>query len=227
LRVANVQRGVLDLTEVKRIRVPARKLTDLLLEPGDVLFNEGGDIDKVGRGWIWEGQIDRCTFQNHVFRARLHDSAVQPKYVSWWGNSRGLGYFLRAGKQTTNLASINKSMLSGLPILLPPNDEQAEIVRRVEALFSYADRMQARYADAQAQVERLTPSLLAKAFRGQLVPQDPNDEPASVLLERIRAERQAAAREPTVIPGDKVARGQRSRPTVRSLPSRRRRMKKR
>ncbi len=74
--------------------------------------------------------------------------------------------------------------------------EQAEIVRRVESLFAYADRLEARYTTARAQVERLTPALLAKAFRGELVPQDPNDEPASVLLERIRAARAAAPAKP-------------------------------
>ena len=189
LRVANVQRGYLDLSEVKTIRVPAKRLAALLLEPGDILFNEGGDIDKLGRGWVWEGQISRCTHQNHVFRARLLDNHHQPKYVSWWGNHRGLDYFLRSGKQTTNLASINKTILCALPISLPPGDEQAEIVRRVESLFAYADRLEAHYATASAKVERLTPALLAKAFRGELVPQDPNDEPASVLLERIRAAR--------------------------------------
>lgn len=194
LRVANVQRGYLDLAEVKTIRVRAKKLHGLLLEPGDVLFNEGGDIDKLGRGWVWEGQIARCTFQNHVFRARLFDRKNQPKYVSWWGNYRGLSYFLRAGKQTTNLASINKSMLSALPISLPPGNEQAEIVRRVEALFAYADRLEARYAAARDRVERLTHAFLAKAFRGDLVPQDPDDEPASALLERIRALRVGAAK---------------------------------
>ncbi len=186
LRVANVQRGHIDLTEVKTIRVPANKLKNLLLEPGDIFFNEGGDIDKLGRGWIWEGQIERCSFQNHVFRARLHDKSNQPKYISWWGNSRGLDYFLHAGKQTTNLASINKSLLSGLPIHLPPSAEQTEIVRRVEFLFAYADRLEARHQVARAQVEKLTPATLAKAFRGELVPQDPNDEPASALLECIR-----------------------------------------
>lgn len=189
LRVANVQRGYIDLTEVKTIRVPANKLKNLLLEPGDIFFNEGGDIDKLGRGWIWEGQIERCSFQNHVFRARLYDKSNQPKYISWWGNSCGLDYFLRAGKQTTNLASINKSLLSGLPIHLPPVEEQTEIVHRVEALLAMASRLEARYTAARAQVEKLTPATLALAFRGELVPQDPNDEPASVLLERIHAQR--------------------------------------
>ena len=78
----------------------------------------------------------------------------------------------------------------------PPLPEQAEIVRRVEALFAIADRIEARYKLALTTFNRLTPALLAKAFRGELVPQDPNDEPASVLLERIRAARAAAGEKP-------------------------------
>jgi type I restriction enzyme S subunit len=80
-------------------------------------------------------------------------------------------------------------MLSNLPISLPPPNEQTEIIRRVESLFAYADRLEARYNTARSQVEKLTPSLLAKAFRGELVPQDPNDEPASELLARVAAVR--------------------------------------
>jgi type I restriction enzyme S subunit len=72
---------------------------------------------------------------------------------------------------------------------LPPLPEQKEIVRRVEAMFTLADQIEARFQTARAQVEKLTPSLLAKAFRGELVPQDPSDEPADKLLERIRQHR--------------------------------------
>lgn len=205
LRVANVQRGFLDLSEVKTIRVPAAKLEALLLQRGDVLFNEGGDLDKLGRGWIWEEQIPRCTFQNHVFRARLRDSNNQPKFVSWWGNSRGLDYFLRAGKQTTNLASINKTMLSALPIALPSPREQVEIVRRVEALLLLADRFEARHAAAVSHVQRLTPLTLAKAFRGELVRQDSNDEPASVQLQRLAKTPIAAVKAPRGRPQSKQA----------------------
>ena len=193
LRVANVQRGYLDLREIAFIRVPPGKIDSLLLDKGDILFNEGGDRDKVGRGWIWEGQIDQCVFQNHVFRARLLSQNDQPKFVSWWSNTRGADHFLGEGKQTTNLASISKKTLGQLPIQMPPPAEQSEIVDRVEALFSLADQLEARLTSARRIVERLTPALLAKAFRGELVPQDPNDEPASVLLERIRAARQAEA----------------------------------
>lgn len=187
LRVANVQRGYLDLNEIKYIRIPSSRVNGLLLKGGDILFNEGGDLDKLGRGWIWEGQIDRCSFQNHVFRARLHSESDQPKFVSWWGNSRGLDYFINAGKQTTNLASINKTVLSNLPISMPTPFEQQEIVRRVENLFAFADGFEARLTKARNATESLTPALLAKAFRGELVDQNPNDEPAEVLLKRIQA----------------------------------------
>ena len=69
---------------------------------------------------------------------------------------------------------------------LPELAEQAEILRRVESLFALADNLEAKYRAARAQVDRLTPALLAKAFRGELVPQDPNDEPADALLARLR-----------------------------------------
>jgi type I restriction enzyme, S subunit len=94
------------------------------------------------------------------------------------------------GSAIPNIKGVKE--LKELPVPLPSLFEQHEIVRRVETLFAYADRLEARYTAARAQVERLTPALLAKAFRGELVPQDPSDEPAAVLLERIRAAREAA-----------------------------------
>ncbi|MFN7970973.1 MAG: restriction endonuclease subunit S [Acidobacteriota bacterium] len=196
LRVANVQRGYLDLSEVKTIRIPRDRVGDLLLRTGDILFNEGGDIDKLGRGWIWSAELPVCAFQNHVFRARLLDPAFEPRYFSWYGNSRGYDYFLAHGKQTTNLASINKSVLSALPVAVPPAAEQAEIVRRVNDLLLIADRMQRHCESTVARVEALTPSTLAKAFRGELLPQDPRDEPASELLARLGTEQATAEVKP-------------------------------
>jgi type I restriction enzyme S subunit len=82
--------------------------------------------------------------------------------------------------------ALNCQRVRELPFVLPPFSEQQEIVRRVEALFALADQLEARLTIAQRQVDALTPSLLARAFRGKLVPQDPSDEPAFLLLERIR-----------------------------------------
>lgn len=89
---------------------------------------------------------------------------------------------------TTGRAKLTQQALNALPIAVPPSLEINEIVRRVETLFAFADRLEARYTAARAQVERLTPALLAKAFRGELVPQDPNDEPASAMLARLKAQ---------------------------------------
>lgn len=99
---------------------------------------------------------------------------------------------LRQNDSSTAQPVISGQKIYSISISIPPIPEQAEIVRRVEALFAIADRLEARYAAARAAFDRLTPALLQKAFRGELVPQDPNDEPASVLLERIRAQRAAA-----------------------------------
>lgn len=82
--------------------------------------------------------------------------------------------------------------VSDLKIPVAPKEEQTEIVRRIEQFFAFADQLEAKVASAKSRIDHLTQSILAKAFRGELVPQDPNDEPASVLLERIKAQRAAA-----------------------------------
>ena len=98
------------------------------------------------------------------------------------------------GKMTSGTASphLNVKDIKSFSVPIPPIEEQQEIVRRVEALFAKADRIEAQYKNARQQVDRLTPALLAKAFRGELVPQEPNDEPASVLLERVKEARAIA-----------------------------------
>lgn len=90
---------------------------------------------------------------------------------------------------TTNIAHLGAGRFANVEFPLPSLPEQHEIVRRIETLFAFADRLQARYRVARAQVEQLTSSLLAQTFRSELVPQDPNDEPAAVLLERMRREK--------------------------------------
>ena len=90
-------------------------------------------------------------------------------------------------------SNLSLEQCRNLEILVPTPAEQREIVRRVEALFRIADRIEERYKKAKAHIDKLTQSILAKAFRGELVPQDPNDEPASVLIERIRALKSADA----------------------------------
>ena len=108
------------------------------------------------------------------------------RLISYWGNSFGQLYFMRVGKQTTNLASINLSKLSEFPVPLPPLAEQAEIVREVEARISTLDNLELTLTDELKRAERLRQSILHRAFTGRLVPQDATDEPAAALLARLR-----------------------------------------
>ena len=192
LRVANVQRGYLDLSELKTIEVTQEVADQLALVPGDILFTEGGDRDKLGRGWVWKGELDGCIHQNHIFRSRLLLTEMHPEFVSWWGNSFGQTFFEHSGKQTTNLASINLSVLSSFPVPLPPLAEQRRIVAEVERRLSVIQQAEATVEANLTRAERLRQSILKQAFSGKLVPQDRNDEPASALLERIRVEREAS-----------------------------------
>lgn len=169
LRVANVQRGYLDLSEIKSMNIEMVDLPRLQLEINDVLFNEGGDLDKLGRGWIWEGQVSQCITQNHVFRASpFVNEKYHAKFISYWGNSFGRDYFESGGKQTTNLASINKTVLSNFPIPLPSFREQQEIVNQLEEKLSIIEQNEKEIESALAKVELLRQSILKKAFSGKL-----------------------------------------------------------
>lgn len=168
LRVANVQRGYLDLANVKTIRVTQEEVDTLRLLPGDVLFNEGGDRDKLGRGWIWSGEIDQCIHQNHVFRARLLDAATEPRFVSWYANAMGQAFFFSHGRQTTNLASISKTQLARLPIPLPPPEEQKAIVSHIDRQLSVIDELQREAGVALRRAAALSRAILTEAVSGRL-----------------------------------------------------------
>lgn len=166
LRVANVQRGWLDLSEIKTIAASDAKIASLRLQPGDIFFNEGGDRDKLGRGWIWEGQIDECIHQNHVFRARLVDGRFEPKFFSWYGNTFGPRYFFDEGKQTVNLASLSRRRLGELPVPVPPAIEQSEIRRRTTAMLNAVDRISDQIASAHSRLRDAARHALGQAFSG-------------------------------------------------------------
>jgi type I restriction enzyme S subunit len=168
LRVANVQRGYLDLSEIKEIVATEDDIRELALRPGDLLFNEGGDRDKLGRGWVWNGEIPDCIHQNHVFRARPFDAALAPKFVSWYANTFGQKFFFDEGKHTTNLASISMTKLKELPVPIPPPAEQQRIVAEVERRLSVVDELEAVVSANLLRAARLRQAVLQRAFSGEL-----------------------------------------------------------
>lgn len=171
LRVGNVQRGYLDLEEIKEMKIEAESFNKYRLRFGDVLFNEGGDRDKLGRGWIWENQVENCITQNHVFRASpFLKSITHSKYISYLGNSRyGKSYFEETGKQTTNLASINKTVLSNFPVKLPSLAEQTQIVAILESKLTACDQLADELTKQLKQAEMLKQAVLKAAFSGGLL----------------------------------------------------------
>lgn len=135
LRVANVQDGHVDLSAVKSIRLPKTVADRAMLQPGDVLMNEGGDFDKLGRGAVWKGQIANCLHQNHVFRVRCRPEAVLPEFLALWAASDyGKRFFMLASKQSTNLASINSTQLKRFPVLVPDLSAQRNVIAAVAAI---------------------------------------------------------------------------------------------
>lgn len=134
LRVANVQDGYLDLADVKTIKIFPGELDRFRLRRGDVLMNEGGDYDKLGRGTVWEDQIPVCLHQNHVFRVRCRPDVLNYYFLAAVSGSEiGKRYFLRSSKQSTNLASINSTQLNAFEIPLPSLAEQEAIVKILKA----------------------------------------------------------------------------------------------
>ncbi|MEU7337147.1 restriction endonuclease subunit S [Streptomyces sp. NPDC007074] len=192
LRVANVQRGQLVLDNVTTIRVPPEKALSLRLQSGDILLNEGGDRDKLGRGWVWEGQVENCIHQNHVFRARVIGQKIHPKLLAWHANGFGKSWCDRNGTQSVNLASISLRKIKLLPVPIPPQEIQEQLVRTIELHLEGVATARLTAETALAQARDLRAALLHAAFTGALVPQDPADEPASTLLDRIRAARLTA-----------------------------------
>lgn len=173
LRVANVQRGHLNLDTVTHIRVDPSKASALRLEEGDVLLNEGGDRDKLARGWVWEGQIPECIHQNHVFRARLHESRLDPYFLSWTTNTFGGRWAERNGKQSVNLASISLSMIRKMPVIVPAEGEAGRIAASLRDQVASYDRLAYGLAELRERGDVLRRSLLAAAFSGQLTSKEP------------------------------------------------------
>jgi type I restriction enzyme S subunit len=189
LRNINVRWFSFDLEDIQEIRLADTEIIDLDVRFGDLLVCEGGE---PGRCAVWRGEDSKYTFQKALHRVRTSKHLLADYLSFCLSNSANNGKLEQLFTGTT-IKHLTGASLKKFQILLPSREEQEEIVDRVETFFTLADQLEARLTAARKVVDRLTPALLAKAFRGELVPQDPNDEPASVLLERIRAARQAEA----------------------------------
>jgi len=167
LRVANVQDGFLALDDIAMIDIEHQQLDRYRLVSGDVLMNEGGDFDKLGRGAIWREEIADCIHQNHVFAVRPH--AVRPEWLNQVTNSQyAQFYFMGRSKQSTNLASISSSNIMELPVVLPPDDEQVRILELIDAEIARLDELNAQSVQGIELLKERRNALIAAAVTGQI-----------------------------------------------------------
>ena len=196
LRVANVHRGSLDLSNLHQFELTPDELKKLRLAPGDILIVEGnGSRREIGRCALWLGEVADCVHQNHIIRVRPSTGLI-PKYMDIFLNSpTGQIAIQNVASSTSGLYTLSVGKVKRLPLALPPEDEQEAVVEITEAQLSAIDRLESDLDVKLTHARSLRQSILRHAFAGRLLPQDPNDEPASELLKRIAAEREARARE--------------------------------
>ena len=167
IRVANVQDGYLSLDEVKTVQIPKREAENYLLQNGDVLMNEGGDDDKLGRGCIWNGEVTPCLHQNHVFAVRPR--LVEPEWIDTWASSDGARFhFELHAKRTTNLASISAANLKELPLLVPPAEERREILLQCAGLVKKFLTARSKIVSTAVLLNERRAALIAAAVTGGL-----------------------------------------------------------
>jgi len=192
LRVANVHRGQLDLREMHRFEVSDEELRRLRLQRGDILIVEGnGSHTEIGRCAIWRGELENCIHQNHIIRVRPF-AGIVAEFVDFFLNSPdGQSAIQRVASSTSGLYTLSVTKIEKLPVPLATSIEQEAIVEAVDDHLSLIDHLE-RDVDAKVISSlALRQAISRNAFAGKLVPQDPNDKPASELLKRIAAERTA------------------------------------
>ncbi|RZS57131.1 restriction endonuclease subunit S [Sphaerotilus mobilis] len=192
LRISAVRSGAVNFEDYRYLEVDLPTRDQYSLRKDDLLFTRyNGSLEFVGVCAVVRCDQPGIVYPDKLIRARVDSIVVLPGYVEIvFGAPQTRHQVENFVKSSAGQKGISGTDLKSTKFLLPSLKEQTEIVRRVESLFAYADRLEARLKSAQAAAERLTPALLAKAFRGELVPQDPADEPAGELLKRLAAGRE-------------------------------------
>jgi type I restriction enzyme S subunit len=202
--------GQLATDELKFLPKNHNEFPDLLLRSGDLLFNRTNSAELVGKSAVYMGSPLPCSFASYLIRVVLVPGC-HPRFVAACINSSyGRAWIKAVVNQQVGQANVNGTKLQAFAIPLPPLDEQERIVAAVDEVFSNSQAAQTTVVTDLVRADRLRQSILKRAFDGKLVPQDPNDEPASVVLERTRAQRA------TQIPTDQRGRSRRQKTKAQS-----------
>lgn len=191
LRIPNVSSGRIDLSDLKYARLDDRELSKLRLQTGDILVvRSNGSVDLVGRPALVSDAEAGLAYAGYLIRLRPILSKLVPQFLAYMLDAPQVRAVIETGaRSTSGVHNVNATELAAISIPHPEYSEQEEIVGRIRQAFVRIDEMVKQHALAADLLTKLDREILAKAFRGELVPQDPHDEPASVLLERMRNER--------------------------------------
>lgn len=188
VRMGNIQDGKLDWANLVYTS-DEKEIKKYRLSDGDVLFNRTNSPELVGKTAVFRGGRE-AIYAGYLIRIRCSEALI-PEYLSYSLNSpAGRVYCWAVKSDGVSQSNINAKKIAAFPFRLPSIEEQTEIIRRIESAFGWLDRIAADHAAASRLLPKLEAAILAKAFRGELVPQDPNNEPASALLSRVKAERE-------------------------------------
>lgn len=193
LRLADIFDSRLLNTPKRKIKLTDKEIEKYALQRNDILITRVNGSPKIVGSFTRYDRDDEWTFCDHFIRLKLNSAFLMEEYLSLVAKTKDTRNHINwnmvssAGQNT-----ISQKTIKNIPVPLPPKQEQFEIVKRVESLLKIAELIESRYDKARGYVDNLTQSILAKAFKGELVPQDPNDEPSSELLERIKAAREKA-----------------------------------
>ena len=176
--------------DFKRVRLSSDEISKYLLSPDDIVVNRVNSMSYLGKCGLVKTLKEKTVFESNVMKIQLDFQIAVPRFATYYLSSlKGIKELTKNAKQAVNQASINQTDVANAQIPLPPLPEQALIVAEIEKRLSVCDKLEESITQSLSQAEALRQSILKKAFEGKLVPQDLSDEPASVLLERIRAER--------------------------------------
>jgi type I restriction enzyme, S subunit len=169
LRVANVQNGHLDLKSMAEITVPRSMARSAMLRCGDVLMTEGGDLDKLGRGTVWHGEIENCLHQNHVFAVRPDQRVLLPEYLALLTRTAyARSYFESTGTKTTNLASTSSSKIRDFRAPLIDIEDQARISRETDSWLKGIAKLGDALRQQKALMTERKQALITAAVTGQI-----------------------------------------------------------
>ena len=178
LRVANVYADELDLNEVKTIKISEREKTTKMLREGDLLVVEGnGSKSQIGRVALWDGSVSPCSHQNHLIKVRVLKEALRKFALYWLLSPMGRNAIVDVASSTSGLHTLSISKVRSIPIPIPPEEEVEKVVQEIERRTTVTNQVLKDVENELNRTGRLRQSILKQAFEGNLVPQEPTEEP--------------------------------------------------